>query len=52
VRPEIIERAADQALELLTDARLRRETVEHNFQVARQHYSLGALRGYLTALMP
>ena len=52
VRPEVIEGAADQALELLTDARLRRETVEHNFQVARQHYSLGALRGYLTPLMP
>ena len=52
VRPEVIERTADQALELLTDAGLRRETVEHNFQVARQHYSLGALRGYLTPLMP
>ena len=52
VRPEVIERTADQALELLTDARLRRETVEHNFQVARQHYSLGALRGYLARLMP
>ena len=52
VRPEVIEGAADQALELLTDARLRRETVEHNFQVARQHYSLGALRGYLARLMP
>ncbi len=51
VEPEVIEAAADRAVELLTDARLRRETVEHNFQVARQHYSLEALRGYLTRLM-
>jgi len=25
--------------------------VEHNFQTGRQHYSLEALRGYLTRLM-
>jgi len=52
VGPEVIEGAADQALELLTGAQLRRETVEHNFQVARQHYSLQALRGYLARLLP
>ncbi len=51
VAPQIIEAAADQAVELLTDARLRQETVEHNFQVGRQHYSLEALRGYLELLV-
>jgi hypothetical protein len=38
-------------VELLTDTRLRQETVEHNFQVGRQHYSLEALRGYLVQLV-
>ena len=51
VAPQIIEASADQAVELLTDARLRQETVEHNFQVGRQHYSLESLRGYLAPLM-
>lgn len=47
----VIEAAADQAVELLTDARLRQETVAHNFQLARQHYSLESLRGYLASLI-
>jgi len=51
VEQAVIEAAADRAVELLTDAQLRQETVEHNFQVGRQHYSLEALRGYLTPLM-
>jgi glycosyltransferase involved in cell wall biosynthesis len=51
VAPQVIEATADRAVELLTDARLRQETVEHNFQVGRQHYSLEALRGYLVRLM-
>jgi glycosyltransferase involved in cell wall biosynthesis len=51
IAPEVIEAAADQAVELLTDARLRQETVEHNFQLGRQHYSLEALRGYLAQLI-
>ena len=51
VSPQMIESAADQAVELLTDARLRRETVEHNFDVGRRHYSLEALRGYLARLV-
>ena len=51
VEQSLIEAAADQAVELLTDVELRRQTVEHNFQVGRQHYSLGALRGYLSRLM-
>jgi glycosyltransferase involved in cell wall biosynthesis len=51
VEPAVIEAAADQAVELLTDARLRYETVEHNYGIARHHYSLQALRGYLTRLV-
>ncbi len=43
--------AADQAVELLSDARLRQKTVEHSFQVGQQHYSLEALQGYLARLM-
>ena len=51
IAPQVIEAAADQAVELLTDARLRQETVEHNFQVGRRHYSLESLRGYLARLI-
>jgi len=51
VEQAIIEAAADQAVELLINDDLRRETVEHNFQVGRQYYSLDSLRGYLTPLM-
>jgi len=51
VAPEVIEAAADQAVELLTDAHLRRETVEHNFRLGREYYSLESLRGYLAPLM-
>jgi len=51
VAPQVIEAAADQAVELLTDARLRQETVEHNFRLGQRHYSLEALRGYLSPLM-
>jgi len=51
VAPQIIEAAADQAVELLTDARLRQETVEHNYRLGRRHYSLEALRGYLAQLI-
>ena len=51
VSPQVIEAAADQAVELLTDARLRQEIVELNFQLGRQHYSLESLRGYLARLV-
>jgi glycosyltransferase involved in cell wall biosynthesis len=50
VAPSIVEAAADQAVELLTDVELRQQTVRHNFQIGRQQYSLEALRRYLTAL--
>lgn len=51
IDPRAIEAAADEAVELLTNARLRQEVVEHNFRVARQHYSLPALRGHLSRLV-
>jgi glycosyltransferase involved in cell wall biosynthesis len=51
VENAVIEAAADQAVALLIDPKLRRETVERNFEIGRQHYSLEALRGYLSHLM-
>jgi glycosyltransferase involved in cell wall biosynthesis len=51
VAPAVIENAADQAVEYLTNPRLRSETVAHNFQVGRLHYSMEALQGYLEQLM-
>lgn len=48
---EIIERAADQALEYLINAELRRETTEHNFQIAQEHYSLHTLQNHLHQLI-
>jgi glycosyltransferase involved in cell wall biosynthesis len=48
VKRTVIEDAADQAVELLTDNHLRQEMVQHNFRVGRQNYSLEALRAYLT----
>jgi len=46
-----IETAADEAVEILTDKDLYQETVEHNFRVAEENYSLTALRKYLEELV-
>jgi len=51
VDPDIIENAADQAVELLTDNELRQETVDHNFRMAKRFYSMDALHIYLRQLM-
>ncbi len=51
VEPRIIEAAADQAVALLTNAQHRKETVEHNLQLGRQHYSLESLRACLAELI-
>jgi len=48
----IVEAAADEAVELLTDAERRRAIVERNLQLGRRYYSLQALRGYLEQLVP
>ena len=50
VEDAIIEEAADQAVQLLTDADQREQVVEHNFKVGLQHYSMEALKGYLEPL--
>jgi mannosylglucosylglycerate synthase len=51
VAPEIIETAADEAIELLTNTQQYEETVAHNFQVGQTHYSMNALRRHLEGLM-
>jgi hypothetical protein len=48
---EIIEAAADQAIDLLTNAELRKQIVEHNFRVGKKFYSMDALYIYLEQLM-
>ena len=50
VSPDIITAAAAQVVELLADARLREEIVEHNFRIANLRYSLPALREHLRGL--
>lgn len=51
VEQGIIENAAEQAVELLTDNELRQETVEHNFRMAKRFFSMDALHIYLRQLM-
>jgi len=51
VTPARMEAAADRAIELLTDGHLRAQAVDHNFELARQHYSMPALREYLSRLL-
>lgn len=51
VPAQVITAAAEQTVSLLTDARQRRMTVEHNFRVGKRYFSLSALRDHLQALM-
>jgi len=51
VSPEVIAAAAEQTIALLINARLRAETVKHNFEIAKRYYSMSALRDYLRALI-
>ena len=51
VDPGIIDSAADEAIELLTDPTKRESVVEKNYAIAKKQYSMDALRRYLTALM-
>jgi glycosyltransferase involved in cell wall biosynthesis len=50
VEEAIIENAADQALIVLTDPKLRSEVVENNYSVAREYYSVTALGKYIDQL--
>ena len=51
IDPAIIEQAADQAIELLSNPIRRRAAVEHNFQIGQKYYSMDALRDHLGQLM-
>lgn len=51
VQAEIIERAADEAVILLTNPEARQDAVEHNFQLGQKYYSMNALRDHLSKLM-
>jgi len=48
---ERIVAAAEQTAELLSDARLRANVVEHNFEIANRYYSMAALKKHLQALL-
>lgn len=47
---EVIESAADQALEALINSSFRLDVVDHNYSLARKHYSLTSLGKYLNQL--
>lgn len=47
---DIIEEAADQAVEALTNPSYRADMVEENYHIAREYFSLPALRSYLKPL--
>jgi glycosyltransferase involved in cell wall biosynthesis len=51
IPPQIIESAADKAVDLLTDADLRLRTVERNLDICREHYSLKTLERHLKHLI-
>ncbi|MGB3714892.1 MAG: glycosyltransferase family 4 protein [Candidatus Promineifilaceae bacterium] len=51
VSPEVINRAADEALEYLSNPEARLRLVEHNYEMAQRRYSLRALRKYLQPLL-
>jgi glycosyltransferase involved in cell wall biosynthesis len=50
VEKDILESAADQAVELLTNNELRTEVIDHNYQLAKKYYSLKSLENYLEPL--
>jgi hypothetical protein len=50
VSPKIIDQAADEAIELLTNQEIRQKIVDHNFEVAKTNYSMDALRMQLQDL--
>lgn len=51
IAPEIIESAADQAVNLLTNTDLRQTTVAQNYKIGKKHFSIEALYLYLEQLM-
>jgi len=47
---KIVESAADQALNALTNSSVRLDIVDHNYSLAQKHYSLSSLGKYLNQL--
>lgn len=50
IDPSIIKSATKEAIKVLTDLSYRKKTVEYNFDLGKQLYSLTALRKYLEPL--
>lgn len=51
VSPDVIERAANQAVDFLTKSDYREQVVEYNYEVAQENYSLAVLRRHLDELI-
>jgi len=51
VPADITERAADEAVVLLTNQQARENAIEHNFRLGQKYYSMTALREHLGKLM-
>jgi glycosyltransferase involved in cell wall biosynthesis len=51
VSTEVIERAADEAVVLLTTPQARQDVVERNFKLGQKYYSMNVLRDYLSKLI-
>jgi mannosylglucosylglycerate synthase len=51
VQAQIVERAADETIILLTGAEARNAVVEQNFKLGQKYYSMNALREILSKLM-
>lgn len=51
VQSDLIQAAADEAVELLTNDERRSQVVDHNFQIGKAHFSLDALHNHLRSLL-
>lgn len=51
VPQEIIEKAADEGIRFLSEADYRKSVTEKNYEIAKKHYSMPALKEYLSGLM-
>ena len=46
-----IDKAADEAISVLTNGNAYREMVEHNFKVGEENFSMTTLRAYIKMLI-
>jgi mannosylglucosylglycerate synthase len=51
VKPKQIDKAADAAVRLLTDGKVRQAMVKHNFEIAREYYSMDSLQNQLDEII-